>query len=180
MDRQTGGGVDPTTGLFVQGNPQQGTIGSGPLASWGNAVGEELRNLVLASEQTPDFENWTQVVRAVAILSARNATMPNLLVNGGMEFWQRGFANVLAAQDKYTADRWSASPGSGAAAVLRITPNSAGGPARGDAQFDARPPNLGCCFRAAQGIAAGGGHHPTSWPHDHPFLVPAPGDGVCC
>ncbi len=136
MDRQIGGGVDPNTGLFVQGDPQNGVTGSQPGAPWANGLTEEMRNAIVFAGLTPDPDNWDQLRHAMSYIAALRPALANLVFNGGMRIWQRGTtASNVDHEGQYTADRWFAkadgAAGPGIAQIEHRTVGSDGSPPEG-------------------------------------------------
>jgi len=67
---------------------------------------------------------------ATAILSVQNTAGKNVLVNGAMEFWQRGTSFTSSSSVQYTADRWCAwgafATNTGSFQISRIAAGSLG------------------------------------------------------
>lgn len=95
---------------FTEGDPEQGIPPTEVGALWLNAVQEELAYLVEQAGLTLSEANTTQVEAAVrALMGTRNH---NLLDNGPLHVWQRGFSRNFTSGSPdgdhryYAADRW--------------------------------------------------------------------------
>lgn len=101
------------------------TVSSAP---WLNALQEEYAQLVEAAGLPLD-PNADDQVRAALQIHRDGAGIPNLLVNGAFDLWQRGTGvspHYIVTSNQYTADRWVSMPGGGGTAeVYRLLRGSA-------------------------------------------------------
>lgn len=112
-------------GHFQAGNPTLGQVATEFTADWGNAVQDELVNVVEAAGLTLNPADNFQLLQAIRQLQSAGGRR-NVIINGAFELNARGGAHVFTTgTPRYTLDRWRLDPGSGN--TQTITVSRAGG-----------------------------------------------------
>lgn len=108
----------PSSGLvdgkFVDEDVIAGTPGSLIPASWGNSVTQEILSAITAAGLKPDELQTDQLAQAIRQLSKPDPLQQfpvqvyrrNVLINGGLDIWQRGTTNQAPNIGGYVADRF--------------------------------------------------------------------------
>ncbi|MEM8711714.1 MAG: hypothetical protein AAGG01_12230 [Planctomycetota bacterium] len=112
-------------GGILQNDGANGSPGSLLDADWMNGFITEHIHLIIASGQTPDASDLSQIRKAVEALGGGGGGLVNRVINGTFQVWQRGdFGHVfdIAPDPQYTADRWEVqSDGAGGAGVGQVS-----------------------------------------------------------
>lgn len=88
-------------------------------AARGSAIGSAVsQGMVSYLDDTNSIEVYKTVGTAVAGWEPVNlAQSPNIIINGGLDIWQRGTSFAVGIGVPYTADRWQVIRGSGTAGM---------------------------------------------------------------